>query len=464
MPLTLRPYQTDLLARARAAMRQGTRRLLLTAPCGAGKTVLVAAMLQGVIARQKRAWFVVHRRELLRQSVTTLTESADLSVGIVSAGVRLDPREQVQVCGIQSLVRRMGRLSDPDVIVWDECHHVASKSWAAIAARYDKAVHVGLTATPQRLDGKGLGAWFDDLLLGPSVTDLIAQGYLAPYRLIAPPSNLDLSHVHTVAGDYNKHEAAAAMTSSTVMGDALREYQARASGLRALLFLWSIDASQQTVLRFREAGIAAAHVDGTTPERERDRLMADFRSGTLKVLSNVDLVSEGFDVPAIDAVFLLRPTESLGLYLQQVGRALRPYPGKSHALIFDHVANYTRHGLPDDARAWSLDGKAAKATNALKVKTCPTCYAIISAFDSECEYCGHVFAREGPRELEQLDGDLVEVDVIALRLARAREEGSCRTLEDLQALGRARGYKPGWATFLWQARLGKQRQRERLRA
>lgn len=450
--LTLRDDQHALLNGARTAIRIGTRKILLQGATGFGKTVVAASILRGIADRGKRAWFVNHRREILKQSVATLTTAADLSVGIVQAGIRLDPREAIQVCAIQSLVRRLDRLPAPDIIIWDECHHVASRSWATLHDRFPHAVHIGLTATPQRLDGQGLGAWFDVLLEGPSTAALIAQGHLAPYRLIAPPSRVDLSGVHTVAGDYNKREADTAMQASTVVGDALTEYQRRAAGQRALLFLWSIASSQETVARFQQAGIAAAHVDGTTPERERDRIMGQFRDGTVRVLSNVDLVSEGFDVPAIEAVFLLRPTASLGLYLQQVGRALRPAPGKT-ALIVDHVRNYERHGLPDDPRAWSLDGKAKQAAPTLTVKTCPRCFAVVRTWVALCTACGHAFvAIAQPREVAQVEGELAEVDVAQLRRSRGFEEAQCRSLDDLQALARKRGYAPGWAHHRWTAR------------
>lgn len=455
--LTLRPDQRALLDAARAAIRHGTRKFILQGSTGFGKTVIAASILAGIAARGKRAWFVNHRRELVRQSVLTLTTAADLTVGIVQAGIRMDPREPIQVCAIQSLARRLARLPDPDVIVLDEAHHTASKSWADLIARYPRAVIIGLTASPIRLDGQGLGAWFDVLLEGPSTAALIAAGHLAPYRLVAPPSRVDLTGVHMLGGDYNKREADTAMQASTVVGNALTEYARRCAGQRALLFLWSVAASRETVARFQAAGIAAAHVDGETPERERDAIMARFRAGDLRVLSNVDLVSEGFDVPAIEAVFLLRPTASLGLYLQQVGRALRPAPGKT-ALIVDHVRNYERHGLPDDPRAWSLDGKPTKARTMLTVKACPRCYAVVRTWVAVCPSCAHAFvAVAQPREVEHVEGDLAEVDVSALRRARGFEEAQCRTLDDLQALARKRGYAPGWAHHRWQAKQGRRR-------
>jgi superfamily II DNA or RNA helicase len=454
----------ELLDNIRAEMRRGVRRILLTSPTGSGKTILMAHMTRGAVARNKRVHLWVHRRELLKQTVNTFSDGADLSVGIVSAGVRMDAREPVQICSVQSLRRRFEHLPQPDVVIVDEAHHQASKSYADLAEKFPRAFFIGVTATAQRLDGRGLGAWFDVLLEGPSTADLIAQGWLAPYRLIAPPSRVDLSGVHTVAGDYNKHEAADAMQASTVVGDALTEYQRRCAGKRALLFAWSIEASKELALKFQRAGIPAAHVDGTTPERERDGVMTGLRAGTVRVVSNVDLVSEGFDVPDLDAVFLLRPTASLGLYLQQVGRALRPAPGKT-ALIIDHVGNYTRHGLPDDPRVWSLDGAAKQPESTLKVKTCARCYAVERVWAAKCSQCGAAFiAVAKPREVEQVEGELAEVDVSALRRARAFEEHRCTTLDQLVALGVARGYKAGWARLRWEAIRGRKRQRERLRA
>lgn len=451
--LTLRPYQIDLVARARAELRAGCRRLLLQAPTGMGKTVLVAHMLAAAAAKGKRAWFVVHRKELLEQAVQTFVEAADIHTGIVAAGYPADAHAPVQVCSVGSLKRRIGALPMPDLLVFDECHHTPSASWSAIAAAVPQAHQLGLTATPQRLDGKGLGAYFDRLLLGPTVATLIADGYLSPYRLFAP-GTIDTHALHHVAGDFNRAEVSAAMGASTVVGDAVATYQRHAAGGRALVFAWSLEASRRLAEAFCAAGVPAAHVDGETPADERKRAMAAFRAGELRVLCNVDLFGEGLDVPAVDAVFLLRPTDSLGLYLQQCGRGLRPSPGKVEVRLFDHVGNWTRHGLPDEDRAWTLDGKAKKPAERVGIlKRCPKCFAVSGAAIKACPYCGAAYLIK-ERKIRQVAGELSEVDLAAKRAQVKERERACVTLQDWQHLAKEMRYASGWAWLRWTATPG----------
>lgn len=452
--LHLRPYQLDLIERARAALRAGCKRLLIQSATGSGKTVLVAHMLASVAAKGRRAWFCVHRKELLEQAVQTFVEAADIHTGIVAAGFTPDPQAPVQVCSVGSLKRRLAAIPPPDLLVWDECHHVPSASWSAISSALPHAHQLGLTATPQRLDGKGLSGFFDQLLIGPSTAELIAQGYLSPYRLFAP-SVVDTSAMHRVGGDFNKAEVATAMGASTVVGDAVTTYQRHADDGRALVFVWSLDASRKLAAAFCDAGIAAAHVDGETPSDERKRAMAAFRAGDLRVICNVDLFGEGLDVPAVDAVFLLRPTDSLGLYLQQCGRGLRMSPGKTSVRIFDHVGNWTRHGLPDEDREWSLAGKPKKKREAPVGRRCMECFAVSPAGSMECVECGAAFPVK-TRKITRVDGVLVEADLTALRAQATTLERNCRTLQDWQDLAKRLHYKPGWAFYRWSANKGRQ--------
>jgi DNA repair protein RadD len=462
MTLALRPYQVKLYDEARARILAGVRALLIQSPTGSGKTVLVAQMLGTSARKGFRSWFVVHRRELVKQSVLTMTESAGIPLGIVAAGFPGNRHEPVQVCSVQTLAKRWHLLARPDLIVWDEAHHCAAASWDTLHRQFPAAVHIGLTATPERLDGTGLGRWFKEMLVGPSVADLIGDGWLSPYRLFAP-AGPDLSGVHTVAGDYNKRELAAAMSSSAVVGDAIAHYRKYAMGKRAVVFMWSVESSRQMAANFNAAGIPAAHVDGGTDTVGRDAAIEGFRSGRILVLTNVDLFGEGFDVPAIEAAFLLRPTRSLALYLQQVGRALRPLPGKAEALIFDHAGNCRMHGLPDDVREWSLAGRVKKKREAdqAPIKQCPMCYAVLSATAEACRHCGHVFVAS-PRQIEQLDGELAEVDVAEQRFRRLQEQSAAKSLDDLVRIGQLRGYKrpDRWAEHVWNARQAKQAVRD----
>jgi DNA repair protein RadD len=446
--LTLRPYQTDLLARARAIMRSGGTRLLLQSPTGSGKTCLVAHMLASAAAKGKRSWFIVHRRELVDQSIRTFVDAADLHVGVVAAGYPSDATAPVQICAVSSLARRLGKIRPPDLLVWDECHHLASASWSAIAQALPKAVHVGLTATPARLDGKGLRPYFDALLTGPTTADLITQGYLAPYRLFAP-AVFDASKLHKVAGDYNRAEVADTLSKSTVVGDAVGTYRRYASDGRALVFAWSLDASRALADAFTMTGVPAAHVDGETPAAQRADAIARFRTGDLRVLCNVDLFGEGFDVPACDAVFLLRPTASLGLYLQQCGRGLRPAAGKDAVRIFDHVGNHERHGLPDDPRAWTLDGiEKAPRERVQPLKRCVQCFLVSSAARTVCPHC-HAPYLVKARKVTRVEGELAEMELSTLRAQLPALARDCHTLADWQRLAKRLGYKPGWAWFRW---------------
>lgn len=451
--IQLRDYQIDLLERTRALMRQGVRRILIQCPTGSGKTVLVAQMLASAAARGKRAWFLVHRKELLEQSVETFIETADIHTGVVAAGYPASPLAPVQVCSVPSLERRARHLTSPDVCVWDECHHLASKSWAALAQQFPSAVHIGLTATPQRLDGRGLGAYFDAPVEGPTTADLIAQGWLSAYKFYAP-SAANLSGVHRVAGDYNKRELAGAMQQSSVVGDALAHYRQHCAGGRALVFAWNLDASRQMAASFVAAGIAAQHVDGDTPKAERAHAMKEFRNGTVRVLCSVDLFSEGLDVPAVDGLFLLRPTQSLGLYLQQVGRGLRPAAGKAVVRIFDHAGHWERHGLPDDSRQWSLTGASSSKSRegVLGVRRCPVCFGVSRSSSRVCAYCGAAFEVKA-RQVQQVEGVLQETDAAALRALRERRQefyGQCQTLAQWQALAKMLGYRAGWAWHMSQ--------------
>jgi superfamily II DNA or RNA helicase len=343
----------------------------------------------------------------------------------------------------------------PDLIVWDECHHIAAGSWSSIFARYSRARHVGLSATPVRLDGKGLGDHFDEMVRGPTVRELIDGGFLVRYRAFAPTIP-DTAGLHTRMGDYVKSEVANLMDRPRIVGDAIAHYRKLAAGKRAVVFAVSIEASRRVVDGFRAAGIPAEHVDGETPTDERDAAIRRFESGDTLVLSNVDLFGEGFDLPSIEVAILLRPTQSLGLYLQQVGRALRTAPGKSEAIILDHAGNILRHGLPDEDREWTLDGERAskkKKESAASVRQCLQCYGISPSAAQVCRQCGSPFPVQA-REIEEVAGDLSEVDPLQLRRQAKREQAQSQSLEALIELGRARGYKRPhlWASHVWQSR------------
>jgi superfamily II DNA or RNA helicase len=419
---------------------------------GAGKTICFAAITSSASERGRRVLILVHRRELIAQASQKL-RIADVEHGIIAAGFPAS-QQPVQVASVQTIARRLSTIDwQPDLIIIDEAHHATSNQWQATLQHWPSAYRLGVTATPCRLDGRGLRSAFDHLVLGPSMAELITAGYLTSARIYAPPVLADLSGIRTRAGDYANDQAAAAMDRPTVTGDAIAHYQRLATGQQAIAFCCNIAHAESVCAAFMAAGIRAVLLLGTTINR--DQVVADFGAGLVQILVTVDVVSEGFDVPAASVAILLRPTKSLGLYLQQVGRVLRPAPGKQAALILDHVGNVTRHGFPDDHRDWTLDDgiKRTAGTAAPSVRTCPECYA---AFKPQpiCPVCGAQCAPITNRKIRQLAGELKELrrEAVQQRIAERRKQGTARTLEQLLALAKERGYSPGWAYRIYHAR------------
>lgn len=403
--MTLRDYQATAVERAlRALTTSGSA--VLQMPTGAGKTKTATALIKEA---NEPTWLICHRQEIERQVSAAFT-AAGIDHGIVSPRAAPDYSKPVQIVSVATLARRIGDLATPKLAIWDECHHAPAKSWAAIRAKLADAKHLGLTATPERLDGKGLAEWFNELIVGPSTRDLIDGGWLSDFRYFAP-SEPDLTNAKLRGGDYRKEDIAKAMSAPVLIGDAIAEYQAKASDKRALVFCASVEGSRELVARFNEAGIAARHVDGTTPTNERDDAVDALASGEIQILSNVEVFTEGFDLPEIDAVFLLRPTKSLALFLQMIGRALRTAPGKSEALIFDHAGLWLDHDWFDLPIEWSLNGGARQRRLAGRTngpRRCPECKEVREA---RVEVCGCGFEFPSGREIGEYDGVLREVRV-----------------------------------------------------
>lgn len=452
--MQLRGYQQQAIDDLRSAYRAGCRAPLLCLPTGGGKTIIFSAIANSAAARGKQVLILVHRRELLHQASRKLTDIG-LDHGLIAAGIAATD-QPVQVASVQTLVRRLSRLDwQPSLIIIDEAHHASAGSWAAILDKWPEAFRLGVTATPCRLDGRGLGTAFDHLVLGPSVADLTDWGFLSPARIYAPPVIADLTGLRRRAGDYAADQAATAMDRPTVTGDAIAHYQRLALGLRAIAFCCSIDHANHVAASFNAAGISAATLLGNTPDR--DAVVAAFDAGSVQILVTVDVVSEGFDIPAASCAILLRPTQSLGLYLQQVGRVLRPAPDKAAAIVLDHVGNVHRHGFPEDHRDWTLAEGVRRSTGtaAPSVRTCPECFAAFKPAPI-CPVCGANCVPENRRPIKEVAGELQELkkDYIKQRIEVRREQGRARTLPQLLALAKERGYSPGWAYRIFHARTG----------
>ena len=454
--MNLRAYQQRAIADTRAAIAGGSRAPLLVLPTGGGKTIIFSAIAQSAAAKGNRVLILVHRRELIHQASSKL-QWIGLDHGIVAAGVPASDAP-VQIASVQTLARRLSRIDwQPGLIIIDEAHHATAGQWSRILDHWPNTYRLGVTATPCRLDGRGLRSAFDAMVLGPSVADLTSAGFLSPARIYAPPVVADLASVRTRAGDYANDQAAAAMDRPTVTGDAISHYQRLAAGQQAIAFCCNVKHAVSVCDAFKTAGIAAELLLGGTQDREK--VVTDFAAHRTNVLVTVDVVSEGFDVPAASCAILLRPTQSLGLYLQQVGRVLRPAPGKHAALILDHVGNVMRHGFPDDQRDCSLDDRMrrTKGTAAPSVRTCEHCFAAFKPAPI-CPVCGHQCTPIKSRVIREIAGELQELKRTEQRTAR-REQGQARTLQELIHLGQARGMKNpvGWAKYVYFARQQKSR-------
>ena len=447
--MQLRPYQEAAVADLRRAYATGHRAPLLVMPTGAGKTQVFTYITAAMAQRNLSVTILVHRRELIAQASRKLTQ-AGVTHGIIAAGTPAT-FAPIQVASVQTLIRRLEDTSAPDLIIIDEAHHAVAGSWGKILDHWPDALRLGVTATPSRLDGRGLSDNFDVIVHGPTVSDLTASGYLAPCKLYAPPQVADLSAIPTRAGDFASDAAAAAMDKPSITGDAIDHYRRICPGAPAIAFCCTTDHAEHVAAQFRSAGFSSSAILGTTPIAQRDQQLKDLASGAIQILTSVDVISEGTDVPAVTTAILLRPTASLGLYLQQVGRILRPAPGKPHAIVLDHVGNIHRHGWPDDLRTWSLDSKPRRQRDnapAPTVRTCPVCFAAFKPAPV-CPVCGAP-SQLTPREIQQRDGELQELE----RRTQRRQQGTARSLKELIHIGQARGMKNpvAWAKHVFYAR------------
>lgn len=459
--LELRPYQEELISGTRAHFRAKRKRVLIQLATGGGKTAICARILHNAINRARRAWFCVHRRELGRQVSKALTLEG-VPHGLIMPGARVNLAAPVQVCSIPTLVNRLGRLPPPDLIAYDECHHIGANSWSLIAKTFPNAYQLGLSATPVRLDGIGLANYFDAMVCGPSVHWLIERGFLSKYMLFAPET-IDRGAIGKRAGEYIVSQSEAAV--QAIVGNVLSHYRKHADGARAILFAASVKQSREFAALFNGAGIPAYHLDGQTDDTVRDGVLDDLVSGKIKVVCNVDLFSEGVDCPALEAVIDLAPTMSMSKYRQRVGRMLRAFPGKEYGIYLDCVGNSEIHGKPDDDIEWHLtSGAVVKKKPAVgSPRTCTYCWAQTPAGRPKCKICRRPFPVNG-RVIAQVDGELTLKDhehrqeIIAKRDSR-KEQGMAKTLEALQALGKMRyGEDKGirWAQYIWNSRLKKE--------
>ena len=426
----LRDYQINLLNNTRKAMQDGYKAPCIVSPCGSGKSVVIAELARLTTMKDNRVLFLVHRKELISQ-----IEKSFRDQGVVMPNVDL--------MMVQTAVRRLDKIKKPNLIITDENHHSLANTYRKIYDHFPDAYRVGFTATPIRLNGGGLGDVNDILVEGLTVKELIELGHLAPYKYYAP-SVVDTSGLHTRRGEFVAKEVDELFSSKTIFGNVINHYKKLAMGKQAILYAPNVAKSIQIARAFNKENIIAEHIDAKTPAEERTKIIDRFRSGEIQVLCNVELISEGFDVPDCEVVILLRPTQSYGLFVQQSMRSMRYKPGKI-AIIIDHVGNVHRHGLPDKEVGWSLNPQ--KETKTVKdpssVKQCPECFFTVPSATAICPDCGHEFRQEV--EYKEVETELEEYNQeIVLDYRSPRD---CKNMSELYSLAKNLGYKPGWAFY-----------------
>lgn len=437
----LRPYQSELAKQVYNCWDSGYKAPCIVLPCGGGKSVIIAEIAKQFTEQNKNVLFLVHRKELCEQIANTFVQW----------------RVKMKYCKIgmvQTVCKRLDKIARPSLIITDENHHSKAASYRKIYEYFSDVPRVGVTATPVRLDGSGLKDVNDKLIIGVTAKWLIENKCLAPYDYYAPPLKMQKQKFRIRNGDYVTKDILDFYDKPKIYGDIVNHYKKFANGKQAIAYCAAITQSEKLCGEFESNGIKAAHIDAKTPKDKRSRIIEDFRKGDIKILSNVDLISEGFDVPDCEVSILARPTKSLTLYIQQSMRCMRYKPDK-RAIIIDHTDNWERFGLPDDDREWTLEGrKKRESSGEAPVKTCLNCFAVIPASSRVCPHCKNVFEQKQKGQKE-VKADLIKVTpemILKRKVSTYLTPSDCQNMRELQEYARQKGYKPGWAYYQAKAR------------
>lgn len=449
----LRPYQSAAIEEIRARVRSGKRRIVVVAPTGAGKTILAVHIIERIQANGKRVLFLAHRIELIDQLSAKL-DAIGIDHGVIQGNhPRLRPWLPIQIASVPTLARRPS-LPDASVVFVDECHHTTSASFSGILDRYSaETIVLGLTATPYRADGRGLDAHYEDLVIVAQTQDLIDHGFLVSPRVFAP-SEPDLSGVRVTAGEFNAKDLATAVDRPQLVGNVVSTWLSRGENRITVVFAVNIQHSKDLISRFRAAGVPAEHFDAETSEDERRAVLARIASGQTRVLSNVGLVTEGWDLPQLSCVIKARPTLSRSLDRQMTGRGLRAFPGKSDCLVFDHAGNVFRHGFPTEPETFTLSGSETRPKPGQRlpgIKTCKTCFAVVPASLDTCPVCKTPFPVRF-RIIRERAGELSET--MAERAPHLDDSRRVKALAKWIREGIQRGYSPARAGLIYKRVFG----------
>jgi len=435
------------------------KKILLVAPTGSGKTVMASALIESALEKGHKCLFVAHRRELIMQCSKKLSDF-NIEHGVIMSGKSPNPKARTQIASIQTFAIRSKKddFNKPDasLVIIDEAHRSASQSFKDLIEHYPKAIILGLTATPCRSDGKGLGGIYDDLVECSSIKELTELGYLVPSKIIAPTIP-DLKHLKIMQGDYEKRGLNKTMNTPKLVGDLVTHWLRHARNRPTVVFAVSIAHSRYIAKMFNDNGIPCGHIDGEMDEYERERILHDLKVGSIKVISNCQVLTEGWDMPKVSCVILARPTKSYGMYLQMVGRSLRPAEDKEDTLILDHAGCVYEHGFPDETPEWKLTEDKLTRESAPKNKptekqpfTCVKCDTVYqpSRLNRECPNC-HYVLNEVDKKVLIKQGRLVEIEKDIVKLDNKKD-----WYAQLLYFAKQKGYKEGWASYTFKKKFG----------
>lgn len=444
----LRDYQQETIDKVYQSIKSGHRSIMIQQPPRTGKTVIMADIARRATAKGNRVLFMVHRQEIVQQVVKTFrADGVDMNLATIGM--------------VQTITRHVDNLDPPQIIFVDEAHHALARTYQRVLEAFPKAYKLLFTATPYRLNGAGFTDIADDLITGKPVSWLIDHHFLAPVDYYAP-SQIDTSKLRMKrAGDYSVDSIQEAMKPK-IYGNAVKHYLKLAAGKQAIAYTYNVDSAIKLAQAFNNQGITARSVAGSTPKEVRRKIIEDYRTGKIKIVTNAELFTEGLDLPNVDCVIMLRPTQSLSLYLQFAMRSMNPREGKT-AIIIDHVGNVERFGLPTDDREWTLEGREKGKTSSSgatikSVTVCQTCFASFYRTGGTCPYCGAALGEEKKIEVVD-DAELKKVTRSRLAIVKQLEQSAAtqniagkrpselKSFKEIQAYAKLKGYRPGWAYY-----------------